>query len=348
MGYATTSEQRELAELARRVLADAARTTPLPPAWDAVGAGLDRALWRTFADAGLLGLGLAEARGGSGGGVREMCVVAEEIGAAVPRIPFVATASALAMLDSVHSVDKAVDGSCVVIAAWETFPFFPNHSGSLRRRGSTVDGVLRAVPFGLDADFLVAAVAGRFVRIDLTTGTGVVHRSAVAAFDVSEPLAVIELSGVPVDELSPTDGAARVLTVFAAELVGTARRALDGAVDYAKQRRQFGRAIGSFQAIKHLLADRFVELDAARLLVEWAATALDDEHPGAPAAARTALAAAATAADATTRDALQTHGGIGFTWEHPSHVYLKHARARRQLLGSPARRLDAVADHVFA
>ncbi|QRP45675.1 acyl-CoA dehydrogenase family protein [Amycolatopsis sp. FDAARGOS 1241] len=348
MGYATTSEQRELAELARRMLADAARTAPLPPAWDAVGAGLDRRLWRTFAGSGLLGLGLAEGRGGSGGGVREMCVVAEEVGVALPRIPFVAAVSALALLGSMHSVDKAVDGSGVVIAAWETFPFFPNRSESLRRNGSTVDGRLRAVPFGLDADVLVAAVEGQFERIDLTSGTGVVHRTATDAFDVSEPLAAIELSGVPVEELSPADGAARVLTVFAAELVGTARRALDGAVDYAKQRRQFGRPIGSFQAIKHLLADRFIELDAARLLVEWAATALDDDHPDAPAAARTALAAAATAADTTTREALQTHGGIGFTWEHPSHVFLKHARARRQLLGSPAHRLDAVADHVFA
>jgi alkylation response protein AidB-like acyl-CoA dehydrogenase len=123
---------------------------------------------------------------------------------------------------------------------------------------------------------------------------------------------------------------------------------LDGAVEFAGQRHQFGRAIGSFQAIKHLLADRHVQLDAARLLVERAAAAIDEDRPDAAVAARTALAAASDAADAVTRDALQVHGGIGFTWEHPSHVYLKRARARRSLLGSPEVQLDALADHVLA
>ncbi|MGW4483888.1 acyl-CoA dehydrogenase family protein [Amycolatopsis sp. NPDC004368] len=339
-----TDDQHELTDAVRRMLADAARTAPLPPAWDAVGAGLDRGLWRTFAGAGLLGLGVPEERGGSGGGVRELCAVAEEVGAALPRIPFAAAVSAIGVLSSVHTVDNLVDGSVLAVAAWETFPVFPGHRSPLRLAGSTVDGVLRAVPFGLDADVLVAAVEGRFVRVDLSAAG--VRRESVGAFDVVEPVAIVELSGVPVVELG--DGlAARVLTVLAAELIGTGRRALDGAVEYAKQRRQFGRAIGSFQALKHLLADRFVQLDAAHLLVDHAAATLDDAGPGGLAAARTAVAAATSAADAATRDALQAHGGIGFTWEHPSHVYLKHARARRQLLGSAARQLDAVAEHVF-
>ncbi|WP_326567769.1 acyl-CoA dehydrogenase family protein [Amycolatopsis rhabdoformis] len=340
-----TDELRELAESARRMLADAARTAPLPPSWDAVGAGLDRPLWQTFADAGLLGLGVAEDRGGSGGGVRELCVVAEEVGAALPRIPFAAAVSALAALEVVHTVDNFVDGSSVAVSAWETFPVFPGHRSPLRLDGSTVDGVLRAVPFGLDADFVVAAVEGRFVRIDLSAAG--VRRESVGAFDVVEPVAQVTLTGAPVVEVA-ADVSARVLSVLAAELIGTGQRALDGAVDYAKQRRQFGRAIGSFQALKHLLADRFVQLDAARLLVFEAASVVDSGRPGALAAARTAVVAASDAADATTRDALQAHGGIGFTWEHPSHVYLKHARARRQLLGSAARQLDAVAEHVFA
>jgi alkylation response protein AidB-like acyl-CoA dehydrogenase len=88
-----------------------------------------------------------------------------------------------------------------------------------------------------------------------------------------------------------------------------------------------------------MLADRFVQLDAARLLVEWVGMVIDDERPAARAAARTAEAAAA--------DALQAHGGIGFTWEHPSHVFLKRARAPRSLLGSPAQQLDTLAGHIF-
>jgi alkylation response protein AidB-like acyl-CoA dehydrogenase len=118
------------------------------------------------------------------------------------------------------------------------------------------------------------------------------------------------------------------------------------------QRRQFGRPIGSFQAIKHMLADRYVQLDAARLVVHAAANRIDAapdsaDSPDVELAARTALAAASDAADAATADALQTHGGIGFTWEHPSHVLLKRARARRILLGSPARQLEAIAAQVL-
>jgi alkylation response protein AidB-like acyl-CoA dehydrogenase len=134
-----------------------------------------------------------------------------------------------------------------------------------------------------------------------------------------------------------------IRVALAAELVGTAQRALDGAVAYAKERRQFGRPIGSFQAIKHLLADRHVQLDAARMLVHAAAAAIDVGDGGAEEAAAAALVAVCDAADATTGDALQVHGGIGFTWEHPSHVYLKRARARRVLLGSQARQLDGLA-----
>ena len=140
----------------------------------------------------------------------------------------------------------------------------------------------------------------------------------------------------------------RALTVVAAELLGTGQRALDGAVEYAKQRYQFGRAIGSFQAIKHMLADRYVQLDAARLLVDAAVTAIDDGRPDALAAVRTAVVAATEAAQAAVGDALQTHGGIGFTWEHPSHVFLKRVRARRSLFGSPAAQLDALADLILA
>ncbi len=158
-----------------------------------------------------------------------------------------------------------------------------------------------------------------------------------------EPLAAIDVQPVAAP-LLPVAGlpTGLIRLALAAELVGTAQRALDAAVAYAKERRQFGRPIGSFQAIKHLLADRHVQLDAARMLVRAAAEALDAGHAGDEAVAA-AVIATCDAADATTGDALQVHGGIGFTWEHPSHVFLKRARARRVLLGSQARQLDGLA-----
>lgn len=170
-------------------------------------------------------------------------------------------------------------------------------------------------------------------------------------------LAVVAATVLPADP-RPDDTAEAMRVVLAAELVGAGRRALDDAVRYAKDRRRFGRPIGSFQSLKHMLADRHVQLDAARMLVHLAAAEYDlragepsREHPTSDArttAGRTALAAATDAADAATADGLQTHGGIGFTWEHSAHVPLKRARARRTLLGNPGRRLDRLADVLLA
>jgi len=343
----TTEEQHQLALTARQVLLAAARLDPVPPTWENRAAGLNRELWRSLANLGLLGVGTPEVRGGSGGGVRELCVLAEQVGAAVPRIPFVGTAAVFAA--SRHDVTDIVDGSVVAVPAWETFPtaVVPRaRTTALRLNGATLEGELGAVAFGMDADRLVAFAGPVPVIVELDAPG--VRRIPVDSFDVTEPSAAIELTGVAATVLEPVANLDRVLTVLGAELIGTGQRALDGAVEFAGQRHQFGRPIGSFQAIKHLLADRHVQLDAARLLVEWAAAAIDDERPDAAVAAQTALAAASDAADAATRDALQVHGGIGFTWEHPSHVYLKRARARRSLLGSAETQLDALADHVLA
>jgi acyl-CoA dehydrogenase len=413
-----TEEQRELGRTAALVLADAARKDPLPPDWDALPLGLNRPLWAALGELGLLGLAVPEALGGAGAGVLEQCLLAEQVGAAVPAVPFAVTAAVTAVLARSAAVavpgggvsggavsggvalsgvavlsgvaadllGEVTAGSAVATTAWQTWPasVVPGRrAGALTSRGPTVSGTLGAVPFGMDADWLLAFDAsGAPLLVDLA-GPGV-RRESVASLDVMEPVATVVLTDAPVTVLPlpvlplpvlplpvlplPVLPVAEILTVFAAELVGTGQRALDGAVAYAKERRQFGRAIGSFQAIKHMLADRYVQLDAARLLVRTAAEsgaaavraagtgssgAVDAGATGAAAdsgpelAARTALAAACDAADAATGDALQTHGGIGFTWEHPSHVLLKRARARRALLGSRSRQLDAIADHVL-
>jgi acyl-CoA dehydrogenase len=349
-----SDELRELGSTSRRLLERSARTSPFPPPFDAP-TGLDRELWSSLAGLGLLGLAVPEELGGSGGGATELCVLAEQVGAALPAVPFAGTAAVAAVL--VACADDAgarqvlaevVKGTLVVAPAWETFPaqVVPGRRAALRRGGDRVEGALAAVPFGLDAD-LVLAFADPRTLVLLDTRSDAVRVRAVEALDVVEPVAAIDVEPVaaplvPVAALPAT----RIRAALAAELVGTAQRALDGAVSYAKERRQFGRPIGSFQAIKHLLADRHVQLDAARMLVYTAAAAIDAGDSGAEEAAA-ALVAACDAADATTGDALQVHGGIGFTWEHPSHVYLKRARARRVLLGSQARQLDGLAQLIL-
>jgi alkylation response protein AidB-like acyl-CoA dehydrogenase len=379
-----TEEQRELSRTAARLLADAARKDPLPPDWHALPLGLNRPLWSAFSELGLLGLTVPDALGGAGAGVLDQCVLAEQVGAAVPAVPFTGTAAVAAVLSRCVGSDAGpaevlaevlagvVSGAVVVAPAWESWPasVVPGRrAGALTLSGSAVGGTLGAVPFGMDADQLLAFDAEATPLLVDLAGPGV-RRAPVDSLDVQEPLAAVTLDGAPATVLAAVElPVAELLTVLAAELVGTGQRALDGAVDYAKERRQFGRAIGSFQAIKHMLADRYVQLDAARLLVHAAANGLDatrDRAAGdaaagdagagdaaagdaaAELAARTALAAASDAADAATADALQTYGGIGFTWEHPSHVLLKRARARRVLLGSAARQHEAIAAHILA
>jgi alkylation response protein AidB-like acyl-CoA dehydrogenase len=341
---ATGTEQRELVATVRAVLTESAE--PLQVPWDAIDDGIDRSLWGLLAKLGLIGLGVTEDRGGSGGGLRELCLVAEQLGGVLGRVPFVGSAAVLAA-DPPDAASIA-DGSVIAVPAWETFLCLPRRHDGLTRSGTTVEGTLQAVAFGMDADLLLAFAGESAVLVDLAQPG--VFRQPVSAFDVTEPVAAMSLSFVQatvIEVIEPEAFLARGLTVAAAELIGTGQRALSGAVDYAKQRHQFGRAIGSFQAIKHLLADRYVQLEAAALLVDSAITAVDDVLPDALVAARTALVAATEAAHAAAADALQVHGGIGFTWEHPSHLFLKRTRSRRSLFGSPDEQLAMLAAHIF-
>jgi acyl-CoA dehydrogenase len=353
-----SDELRELGSTSMRLLERSARTSPLPPPFDAP-AGLDRELWSSLAGLGLLGLAVPEELGGSGGGATELCVVAEQVGAALPAVPFAGTVAVAAVLvagadDGVarQALGEVVKGTAIVVPAWETFPaqVVPGSRAALRLRDDRVEGALAAVPFGLDADLVLAFADHTDSRmlVLLDTSWDAVRVRAVESLDVVEPVAAVDVRPVaaprvPISAFPTT----LIRMALAAELIGTAQRALDGAVAYAKERRQFGRPVGSFQAIKHLLADRHVQLDAARMLVHAAAAAIDAGDGGAEEAAAAALVAACDAADATTGDALQVHGGIGFTWEHPSHVYLKRARARRVLLGSQARQLEGLAQLIL-
>jgi alkylation response protein AidB-like acyl-CoA dehydrogenase len=360
MQFSLTEEHAQVAATVRQLLADDADHAPATPH------RLNRGLLATLAKLDLLGLAVLEALGGAGATTLELVVLAEEIGAALPLVPFAASAVVSTLVLAAHdepeahdALSRLVDGTATSTTAWTTFPG-KLRTGSvattenLRLVDGAVSGELTAIPFGADADFLLLFVTGPAATtalLDLTASG--VRRTRTASFDLSEPTASITLDGVaPLFLSTPAQTAdvvrrvaPAVLTALAAELLGTGRQALDNAVAYAKQREQFGRAIGSFQALKHLLADRYVQLEAARGLVHYAAWACHE--PGAELAARTALAAASDAALAAAADNLQTHGGIGFTWEQSAHRYLRRARARRSLLGTPAQQLDHIAERIL-
>ncbi|MFJ2702884.1 acyl-CoA dehydrogenase [Streptomyces sp. NPDC087428] len=345
MGIGITEEHRELAQAVRGWLA---RTVPPgeirkildADAPTATGARPD--YWDGLAEQGLLGIHLPEEDGGGGGGLLDLAVVLEEAGRAALPGPFLASALASAVLHA-----SAPDTSALVrgLAAGRRIGAVALGPGSLtaveQEDGHLLDGEFPPVLSAAGADLLLlpaATVTGtRWFAVDTgTRGLAVrPHRGA----DPTRPTAEVRAEGVlvPAGRLLPTDsGLVRDLAavLFAAEACGTAARSLDTATGHAKVREQFGRPIGQFQGVKHLCADMLVRVEQARALV-WDAARAADEAPevrgmAAALAASTALDAAYTCA----KDAIQILGGIGFTWEHDAHLYLRRALVARQLLGS--------------
>lgn len=345
MGIGITEEHRELAQAVRGWLA---RTVPPgeirkildADAPTATGARPD--YWDGLAEQGLLGIHLPEEDGGGGGGLLDLAVVLEEAGRAALPGPFLASALASAVLHA-----SAPDTSALVrdLATGRRIGAVALGPGSLtaveQEDGHLLDGELPPVLSAAGADLLLlpaATVTGtRWFAVDTgTRGLAVrPHRGA----DPTRPTAEVRAEGVlvPAGRLLPTDsGLVRDLAavLFAAEACGTAARSLDTATGHAKVRQQFGRPIGQFQGVKHLCADMLVRVEQARALV-WDAARAADEAPevrgmAAALAASTALDAAYTCA----KDAIQILGGIGFTWEHDAHLYLRRALVARQLLGS--------------
>ncbi|MFD7427376.1 acyl-CoA dehydrogenase [Streptomyces sp. NPDC059818] len=345
MGIGITEEHRELAQAVRGWLA---RTVPPgeirkildADAPTATGARPD--YWGGLAEQGLLGIHLPEEDGGGGGGLLDLAVVLEEAGRAALPGPFLASALASAVLHA-----SAPDTSALVrdLATGRRIGAVALGPGSLtaveQEDGHLLDGEPPPVLSAAGADLLLlpaATVTGtRWFAVDTgTRGLAVrPHRGA----DPTRPTAEVRAEGVlvPAGRLLPTDsGLVRDLAavLFAAEACGTAARSLDTATGHAKVREQFGRPIGQFQGVKHLCADMLVRVEQARALV-WDAARAAGEAPevrgmAAALAASTALDAAYTCA----KDAIQILGGIGFTWEHDAHLYLRRALVARQLLGS--------------
>jgi len=278
-------------------------------------------LWKEFPDLGWIGLAVAEDLGGSGFGLAELAVVVEELGRGGVPGPFLPT----------------------VVVAMAIDRWSPDRSPAR----ALVDGMAAGIGLRPGAPVLGGAIAERFL-LPIADGAGwnwvVADRDAVElrelpSFDPTRRLAEVTLTGDPLVQLNCDIGAPIGLAalVASAESVGIAQWCVDTAAAYAKDRVQFGRPIGQFQAVKHRCADMLMDLEAARALVWDAARAYDAQgDPLAGGGWRLALDAAASWAPDTAfrcaKDCIQTLGGIGYTWEHDAHIYLKRATAVRQLL----------------
>ena len=297
------------------------------------------------------------------GGLTDLAVAVEECGAVAVGTPLLSQALGVRGLSSAppspnreRLLADGVHGRERIALALPRDWTRPTTDVSATASGPqwTLEGVGGLVLDGHRADVVL-------VPADTAEGPGIfavradapgVSRCTLAALDPTRSLTEVRFAGSPATVLGlDGDWAAQrlwseVAALLAADSLGGARAVLRGAVEYARQRIQFGRAIGSFQAVKHRLADLSIELDGAVAAVEYALRQLDDGTSDAALAASIAKLTATDAYLTIAAGAIQTYGGIGFTWEHPAHIYLKRAHTNGQLGGSASLHLGLVADHL--
>lgn len=312
MDFDLSADQVALRDAARDLLTD--RCAP-----DRVRAagGFDADLWSAMVEQGWTGIAVAESAGGVGLGTVEAAVLLEQAGAHVAPVPLTQQLVALASLADTEWGPALLSGESIAAVA---------RSALTRHGDGTVSGRPEPVIYGARADVLVAPAGDDLVVVDLTG----VDRRAEPAMDLTRELAWIELDRAPATVIGGADEVAAHLdrgAVFhSAEMLGGAEQVMRMAVDYAKEREQFGRPIGSFQAVKHRCADMLVDVEGMRSAVYHAAWALGADDPDARVAAATAKVWCSDAAVRVAESALQVHGGIGFTWESDVHLHLKRAQ----------------------
>jgi alkylation response protein AidB-like acyl-CoA dehydrogenase len=369
--------ETELRAAVRGVLADRA-AWPDVLARTETSQAYDTALWHTLAaDIGVAGLLIPEALGGAGASCREAAVVAEEIGRAVAPVPFlgsavVATTALLSVGDS-ELLPQLAHGTATAALAvpFATGPFAAG-AGQRGKPGVRLDaprsgdqpgsyrltGSVRGVADALPADVLLVPADGvPYGLYVVHVGEGV-RKDPVVSLDQTRQLCDLTLDRAVARQLASGAAAAQAVAaallagagVLASEQLGIAERCLDMTLSYVKERKQFARPIGGFQAIKHRLADLWVMVSQARAAARAAANALTDQagaarsdntpaagaQPGTEAELLVALAKAACSDTAlkAAQETIQLHGGIGFTWEHPAHLFLKRAKADSIGLGT--------------
>ena len=335
MEFVFTEEQQMIGETARAFFAENATSERTRKAMAADG--IDRELWSAFCqELGLSGIGIPESAGGAGLGLVELAIIAEAAGAQVAALPMLGSlslsAQAIAAGGSADQQAAHLPGllSGAIIAGYV-------HDAGIAAEGTRLTGSTGFVAHGGSAQLLV---------VTSNTGAWLVAADApgvtvtpLTTMDQTRPYARVTLAGAQGEPLA--DAAAAIaaahragFVVVAAEALGGAQAALDRTVAYARERVQFGRAIGSFQAYKHRLADLMIEIEQARSAVYWAACAVDEGSDEAALALHAAKSFAADTFFLCAGNMIQLHGGIGFTWEHDAHLYFKRARAIQSMLGS--------------
>ncbi|MBN8977407.1 MAG: acyl-CoA/acyl-ACP dehydrogenase [Rhizobiales bacterium] len=357
MNFEFSDDQKQLRDQARRFLAEKCP----PKAVRAVlegSAGYDKALWSGLAEMGFLGVAIPEEFGGTGAGHLELCVIAEEMGRALAPVPFSSTvylaAEALMLAGSDAQkqkwLPKIASGDAIGTLALFEGPGNPSPQAiKVAAANGVLNGVKKPVADGAIADFAIVAArngsGGRETDIALylvDLKAGGVEAKTLTNLDPSRNQAELTFKDCKAEPLGATNEGWSILSrvldraavLMAFEQVGGADRALEMGRDYALDRIAFGRQIGSFQAIKHILADMYVAATLARSNCYYGAWALSTNAGELPEAAATARISATQAFQHCSKQNIQVHGGMGFTWEFDCHLYYRRSNALALSLGS--------------
>jgi alkylation response protein AidB-like acyl-CoA dehydrogenase len=371
LDFGFSQEQEMLRQSARSLLEKECPTTVVRKLMDDER-GYDPALWRKFAELGWTGLVLPEEFGGSGLGYVDLVVVLEEMGRVVLPAPFIWTVLFGEAIRRGGSdarkrsmLPKIASGEVVGTLAWMEASGRWDASGiamPAKKSGSSfvLDGAKVFVNDGHIADYLlVAARTGGSGENGITLFAIDRKRAGVSVnplktMDQTRKLTEVVFQNVKAeaaDVVGEVDQGWKLLATvidrgkvaLAAEMMGGAERVMQMAVEYSKVREQFGRPIGSFQAIQHKCANMLVDIEGAKSAVYYAAWAVSNEVAEAPLAAALAKAAASDAYRRTAAEAIQVHGGIGFTWEHDCHLYFKRAKSSEFTFGDATFNREIVA-----
>ncbi|HEY1275834.1 MAG TPA: acyl-CoA dehydrogenase family protein [Thermoleophilaceae bacterium] len=284
--------------------------------------------WKELSELGWPGIFVDEANGGQGLGVLELVILMEELGYVLAPLPFLSNAAAGVVLQHAGS-DAQRERWLPGIASGEARGTVGVLSGGEARLVPDADSADVIVLVGSDGGTVVEASAAEIEPLTTMDNT---RRFARVRTDGGEPL-----------EGDPAAGMDRVAAAVAAELTGVSQRAMEMAVEYARDRKQFGRPIGAYQAVSHKCAQMLLEVEGARSGAYYAGWTADAEPDSLPLAASMAKAYASDAGWRVTAAALQVHGGIGFTWEHDLHFFLKRAKVDGLLYGSSGEHRERVA-----
>jgi alkylation response protein AidB-like acyl-CoA dehydrogenase len=318
----------------------------------------DAALWSKLTDQGYTGIIFPEAYGGVGLGKVELMLLMEEAGRALLPGPFFSTVVlAGAVLDAVAShahKQKYLAPIChgaarATVAILESSASWNPRDVQLTASNGKLSGEKYFVSDAAVADFIIVVASnGVFVVNAKAPGLKI---SPMTAMDLTRKLYVVACNNTPAEEISASTDLARAFDVataaLCAELVGGMQRTLDITVEYAKTRKQFGKAIGTFQAVQHQCADMYLETESSRSAVYYAGWALEENSPDASTAVSIAKMYASDAARTVGNRGIQIHGGMGFTWENDVHLYYRRAKGSETAFGDSTFHRERIASAVI-